>query len=115
MLPPNTVTWNLLKRRTLGDSRRALPTPQETTFPDYELVSTSSEAISRTFKNQNLLGLETSCSETQVCGASLMASLLEPARSRSKRCNTAKVCISTQYPITQIESSRVSLIGRRCL
>ena len=52
MLPPNAVTWNLLKRRTLGDSRGTLPIPQETTFPDYELISTSWEAISRAFENQ---------------------------------------------------------------
>ncbi len=43
MLPPNIVSWNLLKRRSLGDSRGALLTPQETTFPDYELISTTSE------------------------------------------------------------------------
>jgi hypothetical protein len=44
MLPPNTIIWNLLKRRMLADSRGALSTPQETTFPDYELISTTSEA-----------------------------------------------------------------------
>src|SRR6266446_6774237 len=115
MLPPNTVTWNLLKRRTLGDGCGVLPTPQETTFPDYELISTTSEAFSRASKNQKSARSRTSCSVTQVRGASLVASLLEPARSRSKSCNTAKVRISTQYPITQIESSRVSLTGRRCL
>jgi hypothetical protein len=59
MLPPNTITWNLLKRRMLADSRGALPTPQETTFPDYEthlhdLGSPSSAHLG----TKNLLGVD---------------------------------------------------------
>jgi hypothetical protein len=115
MLPPNTATWNLLKRRMLEDGRGVLPTPRETTFPDYELISTTTGAMSRASKNQKSTRSRTPCSVTQVRGNSLVVSLLEPARSRSKRCNTAKVRISTQYPVTQIERSRVSLTGRRCL
>ncbi len=116
MLQPNVFSSYLLKRWRLEDSCGAPSMPPETSFPDYEVISTAREGcFLEIYESRIPLDLERSCATTQNGRPNYLPSPLNLARSRSTRCNAIKDRISAWYPNTHIEINNVSVARRHRL
>ncbi len=116
MLQPDVFCSHLLKRWRLEDTCGAPSMPRETSFRDYEVISTAPEdCFPEIYESRIPLDLERSCATTQNRQANYLPSPLDLARSRSTRCNATKDRISAWYPNTHIEINNVSVARRRCL
>ena len=90
MFQPNVLAFYLLKRGRLEDTRRESSTPQETSFPDYEVGSTTRECHAPGYlrtENPSDLGASADLKSPEPAVAHYR---LEAVRNRSTRCNIAK-------------------------
>ncbi len=70
--------------------------PPETSFPDYEVISTVPEGLLLNIQKSRIpKDLELSCAMTQIRRAYCLPSPLDLARSRSTRCSATKDRIKT--------------------